>query len=87
MDTPFNDQLCLPALPYSRPMVIIELVLLFILSHSLLHKLLSQLYINFAKCANYFLNFSKSFIKYSGSGASNSIYSPVRGCTNPRIMA
>ena len=39
------------------------------------------------KKANYFRNFSKSFSKYSGKGAVNSIYSPVEGCTNPKIMA
>ena len=40
-----------------------------------------------AEKANYFRNFSKRFSKYSGKGAVNSIYSPVDGCTNPKIMA
>ena len=36
---------------------------------------------------NYPGNFLKSSSKYSGNGAENSIYSPVRGCTNPKIPA
>lgn len=36
---------------------------------------------------NYPGNFLKSSSKYSGNGAVNSIYSPVRGCTNPKIPA
>ena len=36
---------------------------------------------------NYPGNYLKSSSKYSGNGAENSIYSPVRGCTNPKIPA